>query len=108
MASSVPPIANGHEPKVAARYTLPTVPSISSAHPENCVLDAFRSAVAELVASTWGLDVEKVFDGVDTGKRGIDLAVAIPRFKKGKPDEFGKQIVEAVSFGTCEISTLVG
>lgn len=40
------------------------------------------------------------------GKKGADLAVAIPRFVKGKPDEPAKKVLDAVSFhvlkSTCE------
>lgn len=31
------------------------------------------------------------------GKKGADLAVAIPRFVKGKPDEAAKKVLDAVS-----------
>ena len=31
------------------------------------------------------------------GKKGGDLTVAIPRFVKGKPDEWAKKVTDAVS-----------
>jgi len=34
------------------------------------------------------------------GKKGSDLAVAIPRFVKGNPAEAGKKVVDAVSRST--------
>ena len=30
------------------------------------------------------------------GKRGVDFAIAVPRFKKGEHAEWGKKIVDAV------------
>lgn len=31
-----------------------------------------------------------------TGKKNIDMCVAVPRFKKGNPDEWAARVTEAV------------
>ncbi|KAL7424485.1 arginyl-tRNA synthetase [Cryptotrichosporon argae] len=78
----------------AARYELPPTPAIAGVN-ERAVIDSFKAHVAHFVAEAWGdVDPAKVFAGVDTGKKGADLSVAIPRFKKGKPDEWAKQVVD--------------
>jgi arginyl-tRNA synthetase len=80
-----------------SEYALPTLPSVPGLFPEAQPIDAFKLAVAQVVATAWEEDVAKIVAGVDTGKKGADLALAIPRFKKGKPDEWSKKVVDAVS-----------
>jgi len=70
-------------------------------NPASQPIDAFKTAVAQLVASAWEDDAAKIVQGVDTGKKGADLALAIPRFKKGKPDEWAKKVLDAVSLHGC-------
>lgn len=84
----------------SSQYALPsTLPSVEGYYPETQPIDGFKLAVAQLVAKAWEEDVAKIVAGVDTGKKGADLAVAVPRFKKGKPDEWAKKVVDAVSVG---------
>lgn len=108
------PIAQKGEP-VNPKFALPELPTVKGAEPSRNVLDAARLIVAKTVSEAWGLDIKKVFDGVDLGgsichkrsmqrsahlvlgKKGADLAVAIPRFVKGKPDEPAKKVLDAVS-----------
>lgn len=71
-----------------SKYQLPALPEIPGVDYDRVPLDAFRAAVAQVVATAWDEDVQKIFTGVDTGKKGADFAVAVPRFKKGKPDEW--------------------
>jgi arginyl-tRNA synthetase len=114
--STAPPVVSSC-PSVNPKYALPDLPHLAGVDIARSPLDAFRLAVAKLVSEAWGdVEVEKIFAGVDTGesiwtllrwrrrqwliqggKKGADLAVAIPRFKKGKPDEWGKRVVDAVS-----------
>ena len=114
--SAAPPVAVPH-PAVNARYALPTLPLVPAASPDTLILDAFKLAVAKLVGKAWEEDPAKIFTGVDTGmshlffrivsdhlgKKGADLAVAIARFKKGNPAEWGQRVLNAVS---CPLSSM--
>lgn len=83
---------------VPAQFALPAVPSIYGTDPTVCVLDAFRIAAAQSVADACGIDVEKVYPGVDIMKKQADLYVAMPRYRLGgKPDVWAKKVVDAVS-----------
>ena len=86
---------------VPAQFALPAVPSIYGTDPCVCVLDAFRIAAAQSVADACGIDVEKVYPGVDIMKKQADLYVAMPRYRLGgKPDMWAKKVVDAVSTKT--------
>lgn len=74
-----------------ASLNLPTVPG---SNPTRQALDSFKLAVAKLAAETWGEDVGKVFEAVDTQKKGADLCLPVPRFKKGKPDPWAQQVLD--------------
>lgn len=80
---------------IPEQHQLPEVPVFPGSDYEREPIQRFRAAVAVLIGEVWGEDPAKLYAGVDTGKRGHDLALAIPRFKKGKPDEWGKKVVEA-------------
>ncbi|KAJ7746545.1 tRNA synthetases class I (R)-domain-containing protein, partial [Mycena metata] len=63
--------------------------------PATCVLDAFRSSIAERVAAAFpSLTVEQVYTGVDYGKKGADFTIALPRFKLGKVDDVAAKVIE--------------
>lgn len=51
-------------------YDLGELPTVAGADPERNALDAARLIVAKQVSEAWGLDVAKVFAGVDTGQFG--------------------------------------
>ncbi|OBZ66651.1 Arginine--tRNA ligase, cytoplasmic [Grifola frondosa] len=74
---------------------LPSIPHVSETDPTRCVLDAFRTAIAQLVAEALPpLTVEQVYQGVDYGKKGVDFTVALPRFRlPGKVDELAKKVL---------------
>ncbi|EIW68395.1 hypothetical protein TREMEDRAFT_44762 [Tremella mesenterica DSM 1558] len=95
MTSVAPPIVTSSHIPTSSKYQLPQLPSIPAANPQRQILDAFRLAAASLIAEAWGEDPAKIFEGCDVGKKGADLAVAIPRFKKGKPDEWAAKVLEA-------------
>ncbi|KAJ9112553.1 hypothetical protein QFC19_000570 [Naganishia cerealis] len=81
---------------VPAQFTLPAVPSVKGTEPDLCVLDAYRIAAAKAVAEACEIDVEKVYPGVDIGKKQADLYVAMPRFRLGgKPDVWAKKVVDS-------------
>lgn len=63
------------------------------------MFDHFRIAIAKRLSDALpGLTVEKAYEGVDYGKKGVDFTVALPRFRLGgKVDEHAKKVVEAVS-----------
>ncbi|KAJ7510267.1 hypothetical protein B0H11DRAFT_1958227 [Mycena galericulata] len=66
----------------------------SSPDPSTCVLDAFRSSIAERVAAALPpLTVEQAYSGVDYGKKGADFTIALPRFKLGKPEDVGAKVI---------------
>lgn len=81
----------------AEKYALGPVPQIPGADYARVPIDQFRAAVAKVVADAWDETPEKIFPGVDLGKKGADFAVATPRFKKGKPDEWVQKVLDAVS-----------
>lgn len=81
----------------AEKYALGPVPEIAGADYARVPIDKFRAAVAKVVADAWDETPEKIFPGVDLGKKGADFAVATPRFKKGKPDEWVQKVLDAVS-----------
>ncbi|GJJ11927.1 hypothetical protein Clacol_006165 [Clathrus columnatus] len=74
---------------------VPHIPGVTE--PQLCILDAFRTSIARQIVGVFPeLTIEKVYDGVDYGKKGADFTVALPRFKlKGKPDELVKKFTEA-------------
>lgn len=81
--------------------TLPPLPHVPGTDPERCVLDAFRTAIAQRVADALPpLTVEQVYTGVDYGKKGVDFTVALPRFRlPGKVDELAAKVLSKVSVG---------
>ncbi|KAJ9124510.1 hypothetical protein QFC24_003301 [Naganishia onofrii] len=98
---------------VPAEYTLPEVPKVAGTEPDLCILDAYRIAAAKSVAEACGIDVEKVYPGVDIGKKQADLYVAMPRFRLGgKPDVWAKKVVdesgEASVISFCPSETVAG
>lgn len=80
---------------MASPYDLPALRDIPGTDYHRRPIDAFRALVAQKVAKAWDEDVVKVFAGVDLGKKGADLAVAAPRFKKGNPAEWTKKVVDS-------------
>ena len=78
---------------------LPQLPAVPGTEPDRCVLDSFRTAIAQIVADALPpLTVEQVYAGVDYGKKGVDFTVALPRFRlPGKVDEHAKKVLEKVS-----------
>lgn len=71
--------------------------AFSSPDPSICVLDAFRSSIAERVASALPpLTVDQVYSGVDYGKKGADFTIALPRFKLGKPEDVAAKVIAQV------------
>lgn len=67
--------------------------------PSTCVLDAFRTSIAERVAAALpALTVDQVYSGVDYGKKGADFTIALPRFKLGKVEDVAAKVLAQVSF----------
>ncbi|KAI0765902.1 arginyl-tRNA synthetase [Trametes elegans] len=75
---------------------LPKLPEVAGTDPTRSVLDLFRIAIAKVVADALEpLTVDKVYQGVDYGKKGEDFTVALPRFKlPGKVDELAKKVID--------------
>ncbi|KAF8587373.1 arginyl-tRNA synthetase [Ramaria rubella] len=77
-------------------YELPAnvlhIPGVTEPH--LCILDAFRTSISQRIVDAFPeLTLEKVYDAVDYGKKGVDFTVALPRFKlKGKPDELTQKV----------------
>ncbi|KIY70286.1 arginyl-tRNA synthetase [Cylindrobasidium torrendii FP15055 ss-10] len=63
--------------------------------PSRCVLDTFRSAIAQKISTALPeLSVDQVYSGVDYGKKGVDFTVALPRFRlPGKVDDHAKKVI---------------
>ena len=65
--SAAPPAAIAH-PAPDPRYALPELPKVAGLQPDRVVLDDFRLAVAKLIGDAWGMDAEKIVQGVDVGE----------------------------------------
>lgn len=81
-----------------------TLPSLLGTSPNTAVLDSFRIAIANQLINALpdhGLTLEKAYEGVDFGRKGVDFTVALPRFRLGgKPEELAKKVAANVSSGT--------
>ncbi|KAJ7576785.1 hypothetical protein C8J56DRAFT_971563 [Mycena floridula] len=69
--------------------------STSTADPSRCVLDLFRTAIAQRVSDALPpLTFDQAYSGVDYGKKGEDFTVALPRFRlPGKIDELAAKVI---------------
>ncbi|BGO89285.1 arginyl-tRNA synthetase [Rhodotorula toruloides] len=83
-------------------FPLPATPSIPDEHLASTpALDLFKLAAAEFIHSVLPeVDVEKAFEGVESGKTGKnvqgDFTVAVPRFRlKAKPNEVAEKLAAA-------------
>jgi len=84
--------------KTAMPFKLPTLPDVSGTDVSRAVLDSFKVAIAKRVADALPpLTVEKVYQGVDYGKKGVDFTIALPRFRlPGKVDVLAKTVIDQV------------
>ncbi|TFY67992.1 hypothetical protein EVJ58_g1284 [Rhodofomes roseus] len=85
--------------KIPSHYReLPQLPGVEF---ERCVMDAFRTAIAQLVAEALpALTIEKVLEGVDYGKKDDDFTVHLGRFRlPGKLDENSQKVVDKLQPG---------
>ncbi|EGO04081.1 hypothetical protein SERLA73DRAFT_102424 [Serpula lacrymans var. lacrymans S7.3] len=75
--------------------SLPPLPSVPGTDPSACILDAFRTAIAQRVSDALPpLTLEQAYSGVDYGKKGVDFTVALPRFRlPGKVDELASKVI---------------
>lgn len=61
-------------------------------------LDSARLSIANQVSRSLGILLEAALDGVDFGKKGCDLTIAVPRFRlKEKPTALVQKLVSEVS-----------
>ncbi|KAI0047130.1 arginyl-tRNA synthetase [Auriscalpium vulgare] len=76
--------------------SLPSLPEVPGAEPNRAVLDSFKIAIAKRIADALPpLTIDKVYAGVDYGKKGVDFTVALPRFRlPGKVDELAKAVID--------------
>ena len=65
---SAPPAVVSDQTPVDPRFDYGELPQVAGADPERSALDAAKLVVAKQVAEAWGLDVAKVYAGVDTGE----------------------------------------
>lgn len=60
-------------------------------------LDRARSSIAHRISKTLAVPYQSALDGVDFGKKGCDLTVALPRFRlKEKPPILSQKLVAEV------------
>ncbi|KAM0792037.1 hypothetical protein ACM66B_004745 [Microbotryomycetes sp. NB124-2] len=69
------------------------------ADPSLAVLDGFKLAAAQYVSEQLGIELDKVYEGVESGKTGKnalgDFTVAVPRFRlPGKPQDLAQKLVD--------------
>lgn len=62
---------------------LPALPHVAGAEPERIAMDAFKLAIADQVSKILDISPEVVFQAVQTGAKGCDCNIAVPRFKLG-------------------------
>ena len=76
---------------------LPSLPDVPETDASSCMFDHFRTAIAKRLSDALpGLSVEKAYEGVDYGKKGVDFTVALPRFRLGgKVDEHAKKVIDS-------------
>lgn len=80
---------------------LPSTPSLPPSNPEIPALDLFKLACAQYISKTLSIDLEKAYEGVESGKTGKnvlgDFVVAVPRFRlKEKPQQVAENLVNSV------------
>lgn len=73
-----------------------SLPTIPGTEPNRCVIDAFRTAIAQKITKTFpNVPLEKAYEGVDYSKKDSDFTVALPRFKLGgKPQDLSAKFKE--------------
>jgi hypothetical protein len=83
---------------MASSSKFSSLPSVPGTDPSRCVLDLFRTAIAQKLTKAFpDLTLEKAYEGVDYGKKGEDFTVALPRFRlPGKVDALAKQLLDSV------------
>lgn len=77
----------------------PSLPSVQGADSSLIALDAFRIAAAVHVRDTLGVELEQAFAGIEDGKKGQDLQLAVARFRlpgKNAAQEAAKKLAETV------------
>ncbi|GAA5834143.1 hypothetical protein JCM5353_005552 [Sporobolomyces roseus] len=79
---------------------LPSTPSLPPSNPEIPALDLFKLACAQYISKTLSIDLEKAYEGVESGKTGKnvlgDFVVAVPRFRlKEKPQQVAENLVNS-------------
>ncbi|KAF9445696.1 arginyl-tRNA synthetase [Macrolepiota fuliginosa MF-IS2] len=75
-----------------SRTPLPAVPDTD---PSRCVLDSYRTSIAQIVGDALGLSVDQVYPGVQYGKKGVDFTVALPRFRlPGSVNDLAKKVID--------------
>ncbi|WRT68664.1 arginine-tRNA ligase [Kwoniella shivajii] len=82
---------------IPEEFQLPALPTVQGTNPERSPVDAFKLAVAQICAEAFDEKIEKVYPAVEMGKKGVDLSVAIVRFKKGKPADlevWAKKVID--------------
>ena len=79
-------------------FKLPTLPDVAGTDPSRAVLDSFKVAITKRVADDLPpLTVEKVYEGVEYGKKGVDFTIALPRFRlPGKVGVLAKTVIDQV------------
>lgn len=83
----------------SSSLTLPALPHVPGTDSSTCVLDSFRTAIAQRISDALPpITLEQAYAGVDYGKKGADFTVALPRFRlPGKVDELAAKVISKVS-----------
>jgi len=77
----------------------PHLPVLASAEPTKIALDAFKLAGAMQIAKTFNVDLGFAFDAVETGKKGADLNLPVPKLRiKGDPKKMAQELAAAVCY----------
>ncbi|KAF7976667.1 hypothetical protein HWV62_1216 [Athelia sp. TMB] len=79
----------------SSSLTLPALPHVPGTDSSTCVLDSFRTAIAQRISDALPpITLEQAYAGVDYGKKGADFTVALPRFRlPGKVDELAAKVI---------------
>ncbi|KAJ7479670.1 arginyl-tRNA synthetase [Mycena latifolia] len=65
---------------------------MASTQEEPYFIDTCRTSIATVISTCLQVAFETAYDGVDLGKKGVDFAVAIPRFRKGNSQELAQLV----------------
>jgi hypothetical protein len=73
----------------------PALGTVPNADPSVNAMDSFKLVAAQQLADALDIPLQQAFDGLETGKKGSDMSVPIPKFRlKAKPQDLASRILQ--------------